>query len=182
MDHSTLLFLGALAVAFVFMRWLVAPAPQEVADDDVPALSSSSRARGGPSGRRRPVTDAMVEVVQSIAPQLTVAQIRQDLERSGTVEATIELFMETGTLPPAPEDRAEATVAPGAAPAEPQNLIEKLGLQDKMDLGEVEVENRWGDSKEERSSLLAQRRAEMVLRARKRLQGQLTNEVDMPIR
>lgn len=181
MDHSTLLFLGALAVAFVFMRWLVAPAPQGVADDDVPALSSALRTRRGASGRRRPVTDAMVEVVQSIAPQLTVAQIRQDLERSGTVEATIELFMETGTLPPAPEDTA-VTVAPEAAPAEPQSLIEKLGLQDKVDKGEVEVENRWGDSKEERSSLLAQRRAEMVLRARKRLQGQLTNEVDMPIR
>lgn len=206
MDSSTVLFIVTLIIAFVFMRWLVSPVPQHMADpDDVPTLAnrsataSNTSSSSGPSGRSsRPVTDSMIEVVQSIAPQLSAAQIRMDLQRSGSVEATIERFMETGSLPIPPEEQAAAVAATAAAPVAngasglkisskgPENLIEKFGLSDKInsatDTAAGSSSNTWGTSKSERNSLLSKRREEMILNARKRLESQLKNEVEMPLK
>ena len=57
---------------------------------------------------RRAVSESMIEVVQSIAPMLTVEQIRYDLETTGNVEATVNRFMELGDLP-FPRIRASTT-------------------------------------------------------------------------
>lgn len=41
----------------------------------------------------------MIEVVLTIAPTLTEEQIRLDLEKTGSVEATIDNYMANGNLP-----------------------------------------------------------------------------------
>lgn len=193
MDSSTVLFIVTLIVAFVFMRWLVSPVPQAITDNDVPSLNQLNRnSRASASGSRRnprEVTDSMIEVVQSIGPHLTPGQIRMDLERSGSVQATIDRYLEMGSLPIPPNERvapvlvANTSAKSASEKAEPENLIEKFGLNDKVnEVNGEEIGNKWGTSKQERSSLLTKRREEMILKARKRLESQLKNEIDMPLR
>ncbi|CAK7903131.1 coupling of ubiquitin conjugation to ER degradation protein 1 [[Candida] anglica] len=197
MDTSTLIFIGTLLVAFVVMRWLISPVPQAIESDLPGVATTGSRSTRTPTSRSpRPISDSMIEVVQSIGPQLSVGQIRMDLERSGSVEATIERFMETGGLPFPPGESAQqqqqqqartnSSNSNGGSKIESENLIEKFGLSDKVKQNadnneeeEEEVSNKWGSNKQERSSNLAKRREEMILKARKRLESQLKNEVNL---
>lgn len=184
MDSSTLVFVGTLVIAFLFLRWLILPippaAPYEVPVRNTAAFAPAEIANG--SRNRREVTDSMVEVVQAIGPQLTPGQIRYDLENTGSVEATIENFMQTGTLPFPPGDGSHTSADTTGPDAETEtSLIEKYKLHDKLNQEEwAELDGkRWGGDKDERASLLAKRREDMILKARKRLAGQLSNELDL---
>lgn len=44
----------------------------------------------------------MIDVVQALGPTLSADQIRYDLERTGSVEETVEKYLSTGTLPQPP--------------------------------------------------------------------------------
>lgn len=122
----------------------------------------------------------MVEVVQTIAPQLTTAQIRYDLQTSGSVEATIERFMELGTLPFPPGEEPPSIPEPHvnkASKASGVNLIEKYGLQEKarkQDEGFVETDDVVAT---DGADIVNKRKEEMILNARRRLAKQLRNEV-----
>lgn len=210
MDNSTLVFIGVLGIAFIFLRWLIAPIPPQLPSELNEALANSSSNNTGSANnsrsansnaysdsslqnitrrQRREVSDDMIEVVQTIAPQLTRGQIRMDLERTGSVEVTIERYMETGSLPFPPGESAQAQSlqpdisAHSKAPKKsPENLIKKYGLDSKVDTETDEdieniEENKWGANKEERNSLLNKKREEMILQARRRLASQLQNEV-----
>lgn len=199
MDSSTIAFIIVIGVAFIFLRWLIAPIPNSLPSELNEALANNENARsnnnssnGATRRQRREVSDDMIEVVQTIAPQLTRGQIRMDLERSGSVESTMERYMETGSLPYPPGESAQPqhlqpdmsshvqTTKKG-----PENLIEKYGLDGKVskdvdDEGEESVdENKWGSNKEERTLLLNKKREEMILKARKRLASQLQNELSL---
>lgn len=234
METSTVLFIAVLAVGFIFLRWLITPIPHDVPPEVEELRNQSNRANGASSsasssatgaransgansgatgtstGTRRTnrdITESMVEVVQAIAPQLTPGQIRHDLRRTGSVEVTINRYMETGSLP----------FPPGEAPAQPPrqtgpgqatdphnippstvslNLLEKYGLDEGA--GDESgasatgpsasssganasatsgATGSWGSSKAERSSLLHKKRQEMILNARKRLANQLQNDI-----
>ncbi|KGQ90246.1 hypothetical protein MEQ_04262 [Candida albicans P87] len=114
----------------------------------------------------------MIEVVQSIAPMLTVEQIRYDLETTGNVEATVNRFMELGDLPfPPGYVRPQQPPTPSEEPKKQEvigkrsvNLLEKYNIDAK-------------NPKSDHNSLLHQRRQEMILGARKRLAAQLSNEL-----
>lgn len=196
MEHSTVIFVLTLSIAFVFLRWLITPIPPslpfETTSNESTASSSGTRnpENGGSTAtnrrNRREVSDSMIEVVQAIAPQLTPQQIRYDLQRTGSVEVTIENFMETGTLPFPPgespnvhldEDSEGHNHAPTST-ADP-NLIAKYHLESKVneDVEDSQNKGKWASSKEERSDILSRRREEMILKARKRLASQLQNEI-----
>lgn len=202
MDNSTIVFIAVLGVAFIFLRWLIAPIPPQLPNELNEALANSANNSNRPSNNsnpatnnnanrrpRREVSDDMIEVVQTIAPQLTRGQIRMDLERSGSVEVTMERYMETGSLPFPPGEstatqnyQSDISEHSQATKKEPENLIDKYDLKSKIkddeDEGIEDIdENKWGSSKEERSSLLNKKREEMILQARKRLASQLQNEV-----
>lgn len=120
---------------------------------------------------RRAVTESMIEVVQSIAPMLTVEQIRYDLENTGNVEATVNRFMELGDLPFPPGYVRPQQPSPSEEPKKQEvfgrrsvNLLEKYNIDAK-------------NPKNDHNSLLHQRRQEMILGARKRLAAQLSNEL-----
>lgn len=208
MDNSTIVFIAVLGIAFIFLRWLIAPIPPQLPNELNEALANSSANNSNnsssnnsnssnsntnhTSGRsRRGASDDMIEVVQTIAPQLTRGQIRMDLERTGSVELTMERYMETGNLPfPSGESATTQTYQPDISEhsqvpkKEPENLINKYGLKSKIkDDGDEGIdvidENKWGSSKEERTSLLNKKREEMILQARKRLASQLQNEVEL---
>lgn len=156
---------------------------------------------------RRPVTDSMIDVVQAIAPQLTRGQIRMDLERSGLVEVTIDRFMEEGTLPMPPmseaenesenersetdeneNERSERSGRSGSGRSErgrseaasgikPANLIERYGLESKIDQDVANAAINSATS-QDKIDLLSTRREEMILNARRRLAAQLSNKID----
>lgn len=186
MDNSTILFVATLAVAFVFLRWLIAPIPQSVPGEfnlpDPVVLSQSTSSRPSTArNRTRLITDSMIEVVQAIGPQLSVSQIRYSLERNGSVEDTVEEYMENGTLPFPPGEAPPSTRSDNSHDSkpngEPQTLLEKYGLDEKKSIGSGVEEGKWGKDKDERISLLQSRREEMILRARKRIEQSLTNDL-----
>lgn len=207
MDISTILFVATLAVAFIFLRWLISPIPQSnefnineaVRESDTRSTGSSSGASANSntnsntnsnsnsnsnsrSRARRPVTDSMVEIVKTIAPNLTRDQIVMDLTNTGSVELTIERYMELGDLPhPLNSERTSVnnssdtvasagTAEPKPKPGKPVNLIEKYNI----DINE-EIDTTLGDA----SVSLQRKKQEMILGARKRLAAQLGNELNL---
>lgn len=180
MDNSTILFVATLLIAFGVLRWLIAPISHSVPEEFHVEDPLRPRARSGPSDSvrsRRQVTDSMIEVVQSIGPQLSAAQIRYSLERTGSVEATVDEYMENGSLPSPPgsqppeaEERAvcSESILQGKA-----NLLEKYGISinglAEKDEPAPSTKN-WGSDENERVQILQKRREEMILRARKRVE------------
>lgn len=189
MDSSTVLFIGAVAVAFIFLKWMVSPIPQQnefnidhLSQDQSTGSTTSSNAHQNRDthsistqshrNSRRAVSESMIEVVQSIAPMLTVEQIRYDLETTGNMEATVNRFMELGDLPfPPGYVRPQQPPTPSEEPKKQEvigkrsvNLLEKYNIDAK-------------NPKSDHNSLLHQRRQEMILGARKRLAAQLSNEL-----
>lgn len=189
MDNSTIIFIVTLVVAFVFLRWIISPIPQSVPEEfNIPdphrqeSQANASRPRNRSS---REITLSMIEVVKAIAPQLTNSQIRYSLQRSGSVEATVEEYMENGDLPfppgetPAPQVNGEPESHNVVPAGELQNLLDKYGLDlnEKENNDEIVAEGKWGKDKNERLQLLQKRREDMILKARRRMEKSLTNDI-----
>lgn len=193
MDTSTIIFILTLVIAFIVLRWLISPIPHSVAGEfNLPeptqheaeneAERRAPRERPARSGDSRQVRDSMIEVVQSIGPQLSVSQIRYSLQQTGSVEATVEQFMENGTLPyppgETPQQQATEEHDHNKKPdTEAPSLLEKYHINETTDgnVGEEAVEGKWGKDKEERVNLLQKRKEEMILRARRRMKDSLSN-------
>ena len=96
MDSSTVLFIEQLQL-HLFLKWMVSPIPQQnefnidhLSQDQSTGSTTSSNAHQNRDthsistqshrNSRRAVSESMIEVVQSIAPMLTVEQIRYDLK------------------------------------------------------------------------------------------------------
>lgn len=213
MDSSTIAFVATLAVAFIFLRWFISSD-----EDDEAALtgqqsssSSSSTAATGSQAQdqpqaqresapevryRRPVSNDMIEVVQQLAPNLTVGQIKLDLQRTGSVQETVDRFLSEGSLP-FPEGESPNTATTTGANAEdsrnrvdnikPENLLKKYGINNNSKsteplaaaTGSSSGDKGWSDSAEDRASSLQQKKVDMILKARRRLESQLKNEQDL---
>jgi coupling of ubiquitin conjugation to ER degradation protein 1 len=52
----------------------------------------------------------MIEVVETVAPELTREQIEYDLQRTGSVELTVNNYMENGGLPFPPNSTRNTTI------------------------------------------------------------------------
>lgn len=199
METSTIIFIAVLAIAFIFLRWLITPIPHAVPHEveeirrsfpqesnaSTSATASASSTTNSTTNRRgnREINDLMIEVVQALGPQLTPEQIRYDLERSGSVEATVNRFLENGDLPFPPGYRAPAPVVEQNHNIPPStvslNLLEKYGIDPEQSVIDLKEENSqsWSSDKLERSSNLNKKRQEMILNARKRLAQLLQNDV-----
>ncbi|CAN3358339.1 coupling of ubiquitin conjugation to ER degradation protein 1 [Diutina catenulata] len=196
MESSTLVFVLTIVVAFIFLRWLISPIPQTnefipgQANGQANATGARSNQSNGQARRRnaRPVSDSMIEVVQTIAPQLTREQIVYDLEKTGSVEVTIDNFMQNQTLPFPPGYVAPnvgetvgagvASARAGANPAvrapssgkpadfKPVNLVEKY----HVDVTGPMPEDADDDDLD---TLLLKRKQRMILNARRELEKKL---------
>lgn len=122
----------------------------------------------------------MVEVVQTLAPGMTEAQIRYDLERTGSVETTVERYLSMGSLPFPPGYNAAApgisSSSSSSSRSNKTDLISRYGLSESLknisdDILNKPVEKtKWSTSKEERQAQLKKQQAEMILRARRKLE------------
>lgn len=206
MDSTTVTFVLALVVAFIFLRWFVnseeepdfhgptptrnasttgAAAAADSGDDDDDDDSAHIRAQP-----RRQVTTDMVDVVKQLAPHVSEAQIRHDLLRSGSVEATVDRILSEGTLPFPPGYTASTATSTtttattnsdtrNKSKIQPENLMEKYGVDDKANATGTEKKMQWSENADERAKTLQEKKAEMILRARRRLEAQLSNQQDL---
>ncbi|KAK9466170.1 hypothetical protein V1512DRAFT_264033 [Lipomyces arxii] len=193
-DNATTTFLACVIIGFFVIRWLIAPSSNS-SSTEAGASGASTASAGGSTGsspyrRPRPVTQGMIEVVQSIAPALTVEQIRYDLERTGSVEVTIDRVLAEGGLPMPPN---AVPVAPtpsastsSAAQTQYPDLISRYNLKEKLNTGDslekidststssegsgARNKMKWSQSKEQRQEMLRKQREEMILRARRKLE------------
>ncbi|CEP22547.1 unnamed protein product [Cyberlindnera jadinii] len=206
-DNTTITFVVTLVVAFVFLRWFVNSEESEVISplDQLDVASGDTDATGRANHDahpiRRAVTTDMVEVVQSIAPHLSVEQIQYDLQRTGSVQETVERVLSEGTLP-YPPGYTQRSASSGATRNDTheangdrrnkvdniksENLLKKYNVDEmsSSDSSSVEkktVKAQWSDSPDVRAKTLQEKKAEMILKARKRLQAQLSNEQDLSV-
>lgn len=153
-----------------------AAAPSPLGDDD---------GEGSGTRHRRPVTEDMIAVVAAMAPTLAREQIVYDLETTGNIEATIEKYLATGTLPFPPHLNLRGTSSSSSAGSSSSSgsknsLISKYQLQGRLeglDDGALEKEAgehkmRWSSSREARQAQLAKQRELMILQARRKLEKQ----------
>lgn len=124
---------------------------------------------------RRPVDNSMIEVVQTIGPNLSVEQIRYDLERTGSVETTVERYLAQGDLPMPPnqQPRAQPQQRTNTEPKQTGSLAKRYNITEKDDEEFSEKQTtvqkpKWSQSKEERQSQLRKQQQEMILRARQK--------------
>lgn len=124
---------------------------------------------------RRPVDNSMIEVVQTIAPNLSVEQIRYDLERTGSVETTVERYLAQGDLPTPPntQPRPRSETPTSNKPKKTGSLAARYNITEKDDEEFSEKhatpeKPKWSQSKEERQNQLRKQQQEMILRARQK--------------
>ncbi|CUS21447.1 LAQU0S03e02806g1_1 [Lachancea quebecensis] len=158
MDPYSLTFLVVVIATFISVKWLLKseshPSAQR-AEASVSATNSSRSANQGNSRRRRerrPVTDDMIEVVQSLAPTLHIEQIRYNLEQTGSVEETVETFLrgDEFSFPPGyTPEASEAATRQSANGSEngdprkksnihPDNLLAKYKVDPSEDMSDVD--------------------------------------------
>lgn len=193
MENSTIVFILTLVIAFGFLRWLISPIPQSVADEfnlPDPATSDVNRNETVRSTRRpahRAINDSMIEIVQALAPQLTVSQIRHSLQQTGSVEATVNQYVENGALSfPTGDDAIDSLNGLNESTSQPTRGSNSETLLDRYSLAgdEEHIEDqkfasieKWGKDKRERDELLRKRKEDMILRARRRMKESLSNEI-----
>ncbi|CCH41935.1 Autocrine motility factor receptor [Wickerhamomyces ciferrii] len=201
MDSSTITFIATLVIAFIFLRWFISSDDADELEQEQEAAressSSASTATGTqqaqPQRFRRPVTHDMIEVVQQLAPGLTVGQIKLDLQRTGSVQETVDRFLSEGGLPFPEGEAPRPTGTTGGNDGQdsrnatdnikPENLLKKYGVDANATSSGAETSKSgtqtWSDSADERASSLQQKKTEMILKARRRLESQLKNEQDL---
>lgn len=205
MDNLTITFIATLILAFIFLRWIISTDDEPISNADSASRSRTRRSETSqrssvPAGlarrSRRQITPDMIEVVQALAPNLTVGQIRMDLERSGSVEQTVERYLSLGSLPyPEGEDPSSIPVSSSSCDVKSteKSAYQKYVLGNPSFDAEALLENSesvekpgqlqktvvgWKDTKEKRTINLQQKKAEMILRARKRMQQKLEKTED----
>ncbi|KAI8371353.1 uncharacterized protein BYT42DRAFT_548237 [Radiomyces spectabilis] len=156
----------------------------------------------GQQGQRRPtsrrmqhrVTPQMVEMVRAMFPDIPIPAIVADLQRTGSVETTVDNALRDGGLPLWVNMRRQPSVpsssgssTPGAnggdsgsstgastKSASHLNLMQryKLDTKDVDSEALAEPPKVWESSPEKREEMLRKRKEFMVLQARKKLQEQ----------
>jgi len=171
----------AVGVIFVVTKWLF-----------------SGPSTPAPPRQPRVVPQGQVDAVLSAFPQITERQARWDLGRSGSVETTIERILREGRLPEPPPGLFPATDPTAAAHASENstasaaraasmahisskpNLITRFNLQGRIEEADdikgkgkatqqQQTQAQWAASTEDRQDSLKERKARLILDARRRL-------------
>jgi coupling of ubiquitin conjugation to ER degradation protein 1 len=198
MDISTIIFIVTIAIAFIFLRWLISPIPQtnEFGIPSEPSGGASSTGISSGSTRntarsRRPVADSMIEVVATIAPSLTREQIIYDLQKTGSVELTINNYMENNGLPFPPrtdtrnETRTNETRTNETTPIESRSGTNSSNRstnpkEHQIDFKSVNLFEKYhidiNDPKVNSDNDLLAKKQAMIINARYNLQKQLSQQ------
>ncbi|KAH0579060.1 hypothetical protein H2248_003218 [Termitomyces sp. 'cryptogamus'] len=150
--------------------------------------------------RPKPVTQVMIDTISNMFPDIPVDNVRYDLLRTGSVELTSNKILERGFLdapPPAyytlfPRETTTARPATATSTARPtdkktqETLISRYSLQDRVTRGEVVQEDKiggkavWEDSADKREASLRERKAQMILAARQRMEARQSKPTPTP--
>lgn len=190
MDSSTLVFVSSLFILFIFLKWFIAGEDEDTHTSSSASASMASEANPNDNQpqqqqqprTRREVTIDMIEVVQSLAPHLHMEQIKYDLQKTGSVQITVDRILAGDSLPFPPNYRpppltTNSNPIPNKINAE--NLLRKYGVDENGSTSVEKPENKWLDSSEKREKNLLDKKKEMILKARKRLEGQMKGEADL---
>ncbi|CAO3609043.1 unnamed protein product [Cunninghamella blakesleeana] len=163
--------LVAVFLILIALRWMLGRQPQ----------NPQQRQRRTPARRTHRVTPQMIEMVRAMFPDIPVAAIQADLQRTGSVETTVDNALRDGGLP------MPAIPTPPSQPGSPSlnntsssssrkttnhgSLLQRYKI-DSQSLNEEKLEEPprvWEASAEKRQEMLKKRKEFMVLQARKKL-------------
>ncbi|KAF8457792.1 hypothetical protein BGX38DRAFT_1157446 [Terfezia claveryi] len=173
---------ACLLIGYLFFRWYNSSPPST---SSAAGPASSSALRRPPTAQDLARLQQRAEIVHGMFPQISLSSIKWELQKNGgIVEITTEKILAQGFLPepPAPVNQV------GSAPSSPKpytDLITRYNLADKLaalsSADEVTTQgggraSAWSQDKQERQALLKKRREEMILKARRKLEGQVEKE------
>jgi len=184
--NDTVSVLLATVILYVVFRWLMGTAP---------AYGGQNSRRQARPTSRRVVTPEMIEKVQDMFPHINHAAIVTDLQRTGSVDITIENILRDGGLPMPPPVVVRALATTSSSPSSSSSsgasfaasstpsLVQRYRLQEKVtqDAPVEEPPKVWEVSADKRQENLTQRKEFMVLQARKKYleQQQKKDESDV---
>ncbi|SHO79330.1 Uncharacterized protein MSYG_3680 [Malassezia sympodialis ATCC 42132] len=146
-------------------------------------IGGASR-EGRSLGRNTEQMQQMVGVVKSMFPHVPEASIRYDLMVSGSAEVTCDKILQQGYLPPPPDGFPGADEAQRPAveepvqqstetepPTAPANLITRYRLEGRLADTDTSsaISTAWSDNANDRQKSLEERKAQMILQARRRM-------------
>ncbi|KAI9306469.1 hypothetical protein BJ944DRAFT_255419 [Cunninghamella echinulata] len=165
--------LVAVFLILIALRWMLGRQPQ----------NQQQRQRRAPTRRVHRVTPQMIEMVRAMFPDIPIAAIQADLQRTGSVETTVDNALRDGGLP------MPAIPTPPSQPGSPSlnnntssssssssrkatnhgSLLQRYKI-DSQSLNEESLKEPprvWESSAEKRQEMLKKRKEFMVLQARK---------------
>lgn len=195
MDYSTFTFILVLITTFLFIKLFLHSDSHPSGQNSQNLQTSAAIAVSGHSTQsdsidsrrrrtRRQVTNDMVDVVQTLAPQLHREQIRYDLEQSGSVEETVDKFLrgeqflfppdyvhQSGTIDRSTNQQSLNDINDPRKKSNirPDNLLTKYNVDINKDMD--------GSSYKELS--IEERKKFLIWQARKKMESQLKIDQDL---
>lgn len=198
MESSTVFFILGLVIIFFFLNWVITKykVDENSELDKKQSLSSknlfeekSDDLFAKPFTKKREVNQNMIEIVQTIIPTLTREEIVKDLKKTGSIEETVENFLDGKTISNYQKinqekkknnskifDNSLKTTSKKIETTSNINLIEKynINLNETLDSDTIDVD--WNNDKLLRSRNLNIRKKKQILNARKNLENKIMNE------
>ncbi|GAN09821.1 amfr protein [Mucor ambiguus] len=137
------------------------------------------------------VTPQMIEMVRAMFPDIPTAAILADLQRTGSVETTVDNALRDGGLPlpsPVPSQQGSpnasainnsSTVSSSRKSPSHPNLVQRYKIDVQQDTDQ-EPPKVWEASPDKRQEILRKRKEFMVLQARKKLMEQQQKKKQEP--
>ncbi|KAI8359999.1 hypothetical protein BD560DRAFT_405157 [Blakeslea trispora] len=173
----------AVFLILIALRWMLGGNPQQQQQQQPGTRRTVNRRM------QHRVTPQMIEQVRAMFPSIPTAAIQADLQRTGSVETTVDNALREGGLPLPPQAQSSTTNSPNmnasssssnnnnsshtrGSPNHP-NLVQryKIDVQKEKEL-EQEPPKVWEASPDKRQEMLKKRKEFMVLQARKKLMEQ----------
>ncbi|KAI8354555.1 hypothetical protein EDC96DRAFT_566767 [Choanephora cucurbitarum] len=171
--NDSVSILVAVFLILIVLRWMLGGNPQQ---------QQPSGTRRTVNRRMHRVTPQMIEQVRAMFPDIPTAAIQADLQRTGSVETTVDNALRDGSLPLPPSSTtnsptmntstSSSSTNARSSPSHP-NLVQryKIDVQKEKEL-EQEPPKVWEASPDKRQEMLKKRKEFMVLQARKKLMEQ----------
>ncbi|KAG2226708.1 hypothetical protein INT45_001055 [Circinella minor] len=172
--NDSVSILVAVFLILVALRWMLGGSQQ------LPGQQPGQRRAPARRPQHR-ATPQMVEMVRNVFPNIPVAAIVADLQRTGSVETTIDNALRDGGLPlpppvtpPSPPSNSNGSSSSSGAqkPSNYTNLMNryKIDAETKDSSSEPEEPAKiWENSPDKRQETLRKRKEFMVLQARRKM-------------
>ncbi|KAI9262081.1 hypothetical protein BY458DRAFT_515391 [Sporodiniella umbellata] len=179
--NDSVSILVAVFLILVILRWMLGGNQSNPSNQRTSQRQTSRR----PQHR---VTSQMIEMVRAMFPDIPTAAIQADLQRTGSVEATVDNVLRDGGLPlpvsaVPPTNNTTANASTSSSRISPQHadLVQRYRINvDQVDQQE-EPPKTWETSPDKRQEILKKRKEFMVLQARKRMMEQKKKKNEVPI-